>query len=338
MADSTAKSKGPKDEFEAVNELPVQVVNTYARLWQLETWLRVLVYVELRALRGDNWSQDLNVNSGSFQSDKSLTHMPTPEMNALSYAQLSKLLDLIGKDWDCFSGYFPPKPLWDAKFQEVSQIRHRVAHFRVGHQDDLARVKQLLRDLDHGFWRFCTSYNAYEPLLPVENDPVAQHFLPLDPLPWQEYEPGKWAQIGIRDQSLPVGVSVRAQRRPWSTSMLEPGQPGHLYDIYFFAQDRRSFDLRRLLDQTKHRHKHLVHICLDRDNAVRVTIPAVLGAAAVIDLIEHFHEAAVVNSRRGPSISTSPDALADLWPEYVIGPRNPLSFLDPEMPCSFFGV
>ena len=32
------------------------------------------------------------------------------------------------------------------------------------------------------------------------------------------------------------------------------------------------------------------------------------------------------------------DALAEQWPEYVLGPSNPLTFLGPDMPCSFFGV
>jgi len=32
-----------------VPELPQHILDTYARLWQLETWLRRLVYVELKA-------------------------------------------------------------------------------------------------------------------------------------------------------------------------------------------------------------------------------------------------------------------------------------------------
>lgn len=39
-----------------VRELPGRVLDTYARLWQLETWLRRMVYVELRALKGDDWA------------------------------------------------------------------------------------------------------------------------------------------------------------------------------------------------------------------------------------------------------------------------------------------
>ena len=64
----------------------------------------------------------LDAESRPFRADKSLTHMPTPEMNALSYAQLGKLTELIDRYWRCFSSYFPPKELWDAKLKEVSQI------------------------------------------------------------------------------------------------------------------------------------------------------------------------------------------------------------------------
>ena len=338
MTDSTSGQEVSNNEFESVNEVPVQVVNTYARLWQFETWLRTLVYVELRALLGDNWCQDLNVNPGSLKSDKAQTHMPTPEMNALSYAQLSKLLELIEKYWDCFSAYLPPQPLWDAKTQEVSQIRHRVAHFRIGHRDDLSRVKQLLRDLDRGFWKFCTSYNAYRPVLPPMSDAVSRHFFSLDPLPWCEIASGEWAQVGMRDKTLPVGVSVRAQRRPWATSTLLPGAAGHFYDFRLFAQDGRSFDLGRLLDRTQASQARAVHVCLEDENSVRLTIPSIIGAPAIVELVENFHDAALATALRGSRTFMSPDDLADAWPEYVIGPRNPLSFLDPEMPCSFFGV
>ena len=32
------------------------------------------------------------------------------------------------------------------------------------------------------------------------------------------------------------------------------------------------------------------------------------------------------------------EALANQQPEYVLGPANPLTFLWPDMPCSFFDV
>lgn len=329
------------EDFEPIADVPIQSVNIYARLWQLETWLRIMVYVELRALLGNDWGQELDNNSNSLHADKSLTHMPTPEMNALSYSQLSKLLKLVDGHWDCFASYLPPQVLWTAKLQEIAQIRHRAAHFRVGHSDDLARVKQLLRDIDKGFWRFCTSYNDVDPILPQSSDSVAAHFLPLDPLPWVEFEEKNWAQIGVRDKTLPVGLSVRAGRRPWAAGPLIADAPGHLYDFHLFAQDGRGFDMRSLLERTRHLHPHLVHLCLGSDMAsVRLTVPNLLGADAIIALVEGFHGVAI-NELRPRSNLVDPAAmnvLARAWPEYVLGPENPLTFLGPGMECSFFGV
>ncbi len=113
-----------------VPELPKRLLSTYARLWQLETWLRRMVYVELRALRGDDWDKDVPFAKNSFEADKRLTHMTTPEEESLSYAQLSTLKNVISANWHAFACYLPPHNIWDAKLEEVSQIRHRVAHFR----------------------------------------------------------------------------------------------------------------------------------------------------------------------------------------------------------------
>lgn len=337
----TGSKESQVEGFEPLADVPIQVINTYARLWQFETWLRTMVYVELRALLGDDWGKELNATSGPLQADKALTHMPTPELNALSYSQLAKLITLVDAHWDCFAIYLPPKPIWNAKLQEIAQIRHRVAHFRVGHADDLARVKQFLRDIDMGFWRFCTSYNDVNAVLPQSSDPVTAHFLPLDPLPWVEFEEKKWAQIGARDKSLPVGLSVRAQRRPWASKPLKCGAPGHLYDFYMFAQDGRGYEMKRLLNSTQAIHQHLVHLCLGSNVAsIRFTLPSLLGHDAIITIVEAFHDAAINSVRRGRD-TLDPggmNALAAAWPEYVLGPENPLAFLDPEMDCSFFNV
>src|SRR6202000_559763 len=107
-----------------------------------------------------------------------------PEENLLSYAQLSELREIISKNWNLFEKFLPPQNLWDAKLKEVMQIRHRIAHFRSPHEDDLNRVEQLLRDVDKGFWEFCTSFNDTTPILPQSDDPIESEFLHLDPFPW----------------------------------------------------------------------------------------------------------------------------------------------------------
>lgn len=322
-------------------EVPERALRLYARLWQFETWLRRMVYVELRALLGNGWNSSLKTAGKPYAADKRLRHMPTPEMNALSYSQLGDLLGIIEANWSCFEGYFPPQDLWKAKLQEISQIRHRVAHFRVGHPDDYARLAQFLRDLDSGFWRFCTSYNHQRPILPPSLDPVTARFLPRDPLPWGKIEPNQWARVGIVDHSNVVAMVVNVTTRPWAAAQVSPdGQPGHFYDVTLMAQDRRVFDLPSLLDSTRRLHPHVAHLILDGlGTMVRLTLPSVLGATQVIAIIDEFYDRA--RSAVGWSSNAfgrDTDALASEWPEYVMGPRDPLSFLDPDMPCTFFGA
>ncbi len=323
---------------EEAREVPERALRLYARLWQFETWLRTIVYVELRALLGDGWSASLPRDTRPFDADKRLTHMPTREMNALSYAQLGQLMTLIGQHWDCFAPYLPPQTLWEAKLKEVLQIRHRIAHFRAGHADDHARVLQLLRDVDRGFWTFCTSYNDGRPVLPPDRDPVTKHFLAFDPLPWGDFEPNQWARIGVVDRSEVVNVQVNVLRRPWAGDVdAVDGAPGRLYDIQLRAGDRRVFDYRSILERTKPTHDRLVHVTLDTGDAIRLTIPAVLGSNDVIELVETWLGAARHNVRRGSATtSENANAIAAEWPEYVLGPGHPLAYLGPDMPCSFF--
>lgn len=326
--------------FQEIGVVPEQSLRTYAGLWQFEVWLRRVVYVELRALLGDNWGQDLPTASKPLDADKRLSHMSTPEMLALSYVSLGQLTGVVTKHWDCFELYLPPRNLWDAKMEEIAQIRHRVAHFREGHVDDYSRLRQFMRDLDQGFWRFCTSYNDTHPILPQNKDAVTDHFLPFDALPWVEFEENKWARSGLRNKSLTVSMDVTLQGRPWASSFNPKSNPqGILYDCKIIAEGQRGFDYEAFLEKSRDQHRHMVHICLDSfADTVRLTIPAVLGAPSIIGILERMLEIAA--NSVGPQQGNQAAAIQNLarkWPEYVIDDQNPLSFLAPDMPCSFFG-
>jgi len=340
--ESNARTRELDSLLQSVPDLPVRALETYARLWQLETWLRRLVYTELRAAHGDDWSASIPSVDRARNADKRLTHMPTPEDDLLSFARFADVQAVISGEWRLFDPFLPPKPLWEAKLEEVTQVRHRVAHFRRGHRDDLQRVTQLLRDLDHGFWSFCTSFNDPQPVLPQSDDPVVSEYLHLDLIPWTQLSDGKWARIGAAHPSEPLFVTVEVLRRPWATwSTPVAGQPGLVYYVTLHARGDRCLDYRQLLEHTKATHQHLIYVSLESGSkAVRITIPAVLGAERVIQLIGRFVEASLYAATR--STWTNSDAalraLVEASPAHVIGPENPLSFLSPDMPCSLFGV
>lgn len=311
----------------------------YARLWQFETWLRRMVYVELRAKKGDKWNQGLHKpNTDPKKEDKNLSHMSTPDQNDLSYAQLWHLLHLIEENWDCFIKYLPPKKIWKAKNQEIAQIRNRVAHFRTCHSDDLKRVEQFLRDLDKGFWLFCTSYNDAQPVLPAESDKVTKHFLHLDPIPWSEIQPKQWARVGHVDKSMAVGIQVNKVYRPWFVANdNKTKEIGVLYDISLLAFDRK-FDAGRFLESSLHIHQHLVTLDFDSlQSTIRLIIPAVLGSKKIIELVTLAEKWAHNSVTRISPGSTPPDVASE-WPEFVLSEKDPMTFLGPDMPCSFFNV
>lgn len=131
--------------------VPAHRVYIYARLWQLETWLREMVYVELKSAHGADWVESIKPVDEKILKDKRLIHMATPQRGPLGYLTLGELWEVMisASNWPLFQCYFPPKDLVHAKVTtEVMQIRHRVAHCRTPHTDDLARLEQFLRDVD----------------------------------------------------------------------------------------------------------------------------------------------------------------------------------------------
>ena len=114
----------PRRRAHDVRELPDRILQTYSRLWQLETWLRLMVYVELKARMGDSWMDKVKLakTEGSQKADKALTHMPTSEEYPLSYAQLSELRRIITENRPIFDSFLPPEKIWDARMDEIAGL------------------------------------------------------------------------------------------------------------------------------------------------------------------------------------------------------------------------
>lgn len=336
----------PRRRAHDVRELPDRILQTYSRLWQLETWLRRIVYVELRAHLGDAWTSKVKLDKAErpHKTDKALIHMPTPEEDPLSYAQLSELRRIITENRRLFDPFLPPEKIWDARMDEIAQVRNRVAHFRQGNERDLDRVVHLLRDIDKGFWKFCTSYNDKHHVLPQTDDPVVAHFFPLDLLPFVEGETGQWVQVGSIPHDAWFGVSVAATVRPWvKWATPVSGREGIFYDVLIFLRGsrRRHFDYTHWLENTQRLHKHFAHICLGHHaDEIRLTIPSVLGAQPVIEILEQMIDTARCCARPNewPTYKGTIKSLTDAWPEYILEPGHALTLLTSDMPCSIFNV
>jgi len=157
--------------------VPSAAVRLFRMAWQLENWLRTIVYVELRAARQD-WEQPVKKYVRDWppapqDKDKVLHHMTTHHQGALSYLTFGELWNFISdKDsWPLFEPYFPPQRNTQARIEEIKTIRNRIAHCREPHQHDEARLKLFLQDMEQGVRTFCQRYTVG---LTGDNDAVSQ--------------------------------------------------------------------------------------------------------------------------------------------------------------------
>jgi hypothetical protein len=202
-------------ELKNISGVNEESLVVYARLWQLENWLREMLYVELKSKKGRNWIS-FNKTKNTYEADKKLRHMPTSDRSPVSYLTFSELTNLIRKNWDLFSIYLPPLNQWEAKLEEIVHIRNRIAHYRKGHPDDLDRLLQLMRDIDEGLWEFCTSYNDIKPILPQDKDPVTKKYLELDPFAYKQISENEWAVFGSAPRDMRYIVKVNTIQRKWA--------------------------------------------------------------------------------------------------------------------------
>lgn len=128
------------------NGMPSSASALYARWWQLETWLRSLVYVELRAAFGAEWISELPKHSEKRrQGDEAFRYMATPDAQAvLAYTDASGLFEIMEAHWSLFEGALLEKGVWSGRTVELRNIRNRIGHCRRPHADDLARLEQTL--------------------------------------------------------------------------------------------------------------------------------------------------------------------------------------------------
>lgn len=308
--------------------------------WQLETWFRTFVYVELRAARTD-WEVPIKEKIASkkwppdsLDNDKRLHHMATFHQAALSYITFGELWNIINDSnlWPLFESYFPPKKNTEVRIEEIKAIRNRIAHFREPHPQDVPRFELFLRDMESGVRNFCDRYSCN---CRDFNDPVVG---------WLE---ANWDKIGYGvelwrpDDGWLYALGPHT-RNPVVNARLEilrhsasaPTSPvGIIYKLKIRSAVRVSeTKLNRIafLDATKRLHINTIHIFLpEYSDEVEITIPAVLGTTKTGELIGSFLSAGL-NCARDHFVP--PEEVArNSWPEYVLWPENILTFYSSEI-------
>jgi hypothetical protein len=284
--------------------------------------------------------------------------MATPENDPLWFLSFDGLLKIVFDEqlWPIFECYLTTKELLKQKFTEISPIRNRCGHNRAMHEDDLDRIRRLLRDLDEGFWRFCSSFNDKQPFIAeLRTDSVYQTFKDRMCVDFVEVAPKQWAQVGDTREAK-QNVMVMYSRRP---STMDAGvfpAKGGLYhfDFSLTPDNRHTLDYRNILEFSKPYHQMVAYIILDSfQRSLAVSIPALYPADQIIEAAECFYEACgrmfTISYRDHVTKPPGDDPFAEYeafnrpfrtiaseWPHYVIPPGHQFEVLAPDTPCSFF--
>lgn len=282
------------------NGVPPLASAIHARWWQLESWLRSLVYVELRAALGSAWVDALPEIAETRQKVDSYFHyMATPDaQNRLAYADASALFKITLEHWAAFSGSLLAKSVWAGRIEELRAIRNRIGHCRRPHTDDLARLEQTLRDLEAGAFAAASAFNSQSDASEDWEDAVTKGWLRL------EHEAAARLIEHARRQYDTI-FELRYSRRPWAAVASADrrtiaGESGYIWHAYWYFRGGRSFDLGRFWKYIDHFHDQLLLVCADSPSSISISFAAKEDPATVADAIGACFDSALMSLGRVP--------------------------------------
>ena len=280
------------------NGMPPLASALYGRWWQLESWLRTLLYVELRAKIGSDWVKALPTASEKRQrGEKEFRYMATPDaQNLLAYTDASVLFDLTSAHWELFEDTLLSKNVWVGRVEELLAIRNRIGHCRRPHTDDLIRLEQTLRDLNGGAFTAISTFNNQ---WPAHKD-------------WVDAVTDGWAREQHRDASRLVKhaergydtvFELRYSRRPSVKLANEQntisGIPGYIWHAFWYFRGGRPFRLDRFWRNLEYYHDPILLVCADDPSSISVSFSAMENPKIVADVIGKCFDAALYSLGQG---------------------------------------
>lgn len=324
------------------NGVPSDVLALFARWWQLETWLRLLIYLELRAQKGLRWSDTLPMRGRHLaERDSENAYMASADAsNLLAYLDSGELLGMLGSEevWPIVEFALLKRNRWDGLVDELKSIRNRNAHLRRPHRDDLARVNQALRNLEPGARAALEAFNRQQPLPRDPLDPLARAWVA------GEHEDAQ-TLVKHAERQYDTAFHLSYSKRPWTSpqgGMPISCQKGVLLHANWYLRGGaairpRDFWADGLLDVGGTRDLIVLVTC-GSDAQVTVTFSAADSPTPIADAIGRCFEA-VLNARdRSPTVSRRRRWLLDAanldWRVHV---NTALLVATEDQPFSVFG-
>lgn len=317
--------------------VPEEALRFFGRWWQLETYLREVVYVELRCRYGSTYVDRLGAGAqAGARRDRVNAYMASADADdPLAYLDAAGLLDLIDEDWGLFEPTLLPAQRWRASADVLRNLRNRVSHCRRPHGDDLGRILQLLRDLEHGARRFYGSYG--ENLNPPERDPLYKAWV-------KGRHPAADRLLDHARRQYDTRFQLSYGRRPWAPTdqpARVSGEPGYIWQATWLLGRRvvQPLDLWRRLGERSDLANQVVHLLLPSPYSATATFSSVEPPSGTAEAIGAVFDSLLETSQ--PNESTDLDGFAD-WREAArdlprkVQTYTVLALFDASQPAAIF--
>jgi hypothetical protein len=275
--------------------VPQDALRFFARWWQFETYLREVVYLELRARDGEAYEGAIGKGAiDRARGDERNAYMASADLEPLDYLDAGGLLKVISANWSLFDGTLLPQPRWVADANLIKTLRNRVSHCRRPHSDDLGRLRQLLRDLEHGARTFYASATSAELDVP-RSDPMAKLWI-------RGRHPVAARLLEHAERQYDTRFYLHASRRRWAAEPIDgpiSSSPGYLWHANWLLGGR-EIDPTSLWDSICRRSDtaaRIVHLLLPNPFQVIATFAAVDDTDAVADAIGAVFDSLLEESR-----------------------------------------
>jgi hypothetical protein len=322
--------------------VPSAALAVFGRWWQLETYVRDVVYTELRARFGESWVQHLEIGDipKRVAKDDVNTYMASADAGELlTYADAFVLFGIVDRNWDLFEPVLLPRDRWRLLATLLREIRNRNAHCRRPHRDDLGRLEQALRDLEAGASRFFGSYQSTR-APSLKREPLARAWV-------KGLHPVAARLLDHADRQYDVRFRLEYSHRPWvdpSRHDSVNGRPGVLWHATWLlgAVEVPVADLwRRLAGAPGKVQDRIVHL-LATSSSITATFAAADDADAIADAIGHVFDALLTVSRHGERDFAAPPHIREHWRAGVgelprrVQVDSALALFDPANPVRLF--
>jgi hypothetical protein len=275
--------------------VPAAAVACYARWWQLETYVREVVYTELRTKFGSDWPKELGERAViRAEGDRVNRYMASADAeDLLSYADASMQFNAIERHWELFEAVLLPRVRWQGQVDTLSSVRHRIAHCRRPHPDDLARIEQVLRDLEGGARVFYASYADTAHRLRERDDPLVDAWI-------RRGHEAAARLIDHCERNYDTRFSLRYSLRPWAKAPEpEAAVSGHEGAIWHagWIMGSREINPERLWKRLRSQTQNLILHLLVEGGGLTATFAASEPAAEVADAIGDVFDSLIMTSR-----------------------------------------